>query len=501
MPRRLDVDNGKDIIISRFNSGEQIKIIASDFKTDPATIKSRLKKWGVYKSRGKKIRERQCFSEQEKRTILKMHESGDGFVKIGKAIKCRPVEVSKYIKSLGLFIPRRNKNFKLKISDKDILLKYKETGGVRETSRALHNLNQKYIGKVLRKNGISELNYNDLYNRLEAHKDEIIAMNNDPETCQNDFVLKFGITRHNLRCILKKWGVYKKNKIPNKIYKKLKELKLTEKEVVEKYKELKLVKKTALFFNLSYNFIDKILKVNNIPNFFNEKYESIIRDKESIIYRYTILKESCQKIANSYDVWSTTILEHLKQWNIPIINARQQEISNIIEQNKENIIKWFINNELTCGEIGEKIGTSKNVIIRRLKSWGIKPVDTRFKESGLERKFKNILNELKIQYEQYYKIGNRIYDFYLNKYNLIVETNGDYWHGNPKKFNILKEEQLNGRKRDVSKRKLALKYKYRIIFLWESEIEKSKEKVVQILLNLDFEIPNQDSALDFIVDK
>jgi hypothetical protein len=168
--RKTEIDSNRDIIVSRFKAGEQIMSLAKDFNTTNNTIKSRLKLWGAYENRGKKIREKQCFTEEEKSIMLEMHDKGDSFPKIGKAIKCRPIEVSKYIKSLGLFRPRRNKDFKLKITEADIISKFKETGSIRSTSWALSDLDQKYIRKVLRDNGFDELNSEDIYIRLEKSK-------------------------------------------------------------------------------------------------------------------------------------------------------------------------------------------------------------------------------------------------------------------------------------------------------------------------------------------
>ena len=52
-----------------------------------------------------------------------------------------------------------------------------------------------------------------------------------------------------------------------------------------------------------------------------------------------------------------------------------------------------------------------------------------------ERQMANILEELKLQYKHNYPISNIEHkyhaDFYISKYNLIIETDGRYWHKYP----------------------------------------------------------------------
>lgn len=70
------------------------------------------------------------------------------------------------------------------------------------------------------------------------------------------------------------------------------------------------------------------------------------------------------------------------------------------------------------------------------------------------------------------------YDFYLPKYNLIIEYNGDYWHANPKKFksgellNIANRGKLlvdDIWKRDLEKRKAVADRGYKFLCIWENE--------------------------------
>ena len=63
------------------------------------------------------------------------------------------------------------------------------------------------------------------------------------------------------------------------------------------------------------------------------------------------------------------------------------------------------------------------------------------KKSNSSRIMKVLLEELNIEFEEEKKIScfnNKYYfvDFYLPEYNIIIEYYGDYWHSNPKVYDI-----------------------------------------------------------------
>ena len=96
-----------------------------------------------------------------------------------------------------------------------------------------------------------------------------------------------------------------------------------------------------------------------------------------------------------------------------------------------------------------------------------------------EREMDALLKELKINFEPQKVIGNKIFDFYVNDSNLIIEVDGDYWHANSEKY---AEEDLNSiQKRNIKndkfKETLALGRGYKIIRFWESEIHNDIDKV------------------------
>lgn len=121
---------------------------------------------------------------------------------------------------------------------------------------------------------------------------------------------------------------------------------------------------------------------------------------------------------------------------------------------------------------------SKSAIKRVIK-------DGKVKRSGLEYKFEGILQILEIQYIHSYYIENigKIYDFYLPKYNILIEVDGDFWHCNPNKYDtpICKTQELN-LENDKFKNQWAQDNNYRILRFWEDDINNNIQYVKQILL-------------------
>ena len=104
-----------------------------------------------------------------------------------------------------------------------------------------------------------------------------------------------------------------------------------------------------------------------------------------------------------------------------------------------------------------------------------------------EREFCKILKELKVEFETQKIIQNKIFDFYIPSAGLIVEVDGDYWHGKQEKFENLNGLQKKNQRNDVYKDGLANIMGYSIERVWESELKENynavKDKFKKILQN------------------
>lgn len=76
------------------------------------------------------------------------------------------------------------------------------------------------------------------------------------------------------------------------------------------------------------------------------------------------------------------------------------------------------------------------------------------------------------------RVGHFQYDFIIHGKRILIEVNGDYWHGNPNLFNIdgsdgkrkLNDIQLDKIKRDKLKLEFAKNHNFEVIYIWEEEI-------------------------------
>lgn len=105
------------------------------------------------------------------------------------------------------------------------------------------------------------------------------------------------------------------------------------------------------------------------------------------------------------------------------------------------------------------------------------------KSSNLEKKFAILLRSFGLEYKQQHRVGYKYYDFYLPKYNIIIEVMGDYWHGNKKIFPKLSKMQLENKKNDIYKKKLAIACNYVFLEFWEHIINNNpvyiKRKILE----------------------
>jgi G:T-mismatch repair DNA endonuclease (very short patch repair protein) len=93
-----------------------------------------------------------------------------------------------------------------------------------------------------------------------------------------------------------------------------------------------------------------------------------------------------------------------------------------------------------------------------------------------EKMVEEILKDLGVSYE-YNKnftseeYGNCYYDFYIPKNNLVIEVDGNYWHGNPKFYQTLNEQQQQCKIRDLDKERNLKHIGIHLERVWESEID------------------------------
>ncbi len=84
-----------------------------------------------------------------------------------------------------------------------------------------------------------------------------------------------------------------------------------------------------------------------------------------------------------------------------------------------------------------------------------------------------------------------VYDFYLKNENILIECNGTYWHCDPRFFQENDEVSFRGKKFSVReiwnfdklKKENAENFGYKVLTLWEKELNQSNEKTKEYIIN------------------
>lgn len=120
---------------------------------------------------------------------------------------------------------------------------------------------------------------------------------------------------------------------------------------------------------------------------------------------------------------------------------------------------------------------------RKKKPAGKRP-HPKYGTSGLERRFaKDFLDKLGVEYVYQFEakgIG-RFFDYFIPAANLIIEVDGDYFHG----YGLLHEEkspmQKHNERVDREKDQWAAMHGIPVLRIWEHDINDHPEKVRKIL--------------------
>ena len=107
------------------------------------------------------------------------------------------------------------------------------------------------------------------------------------------------------------------------------------------------------------------------------------------------------------------------------------------------------------------------------------------KPSSIERKFKNMLKLINVNFKYQYEYKHRLFDFYLEKYNTLIEVDGDFYHCNPnsKHNEIIYETQKITKQNDKYKDDLCYNNGVTLLRYWEKDINERPEWVILDLKN------------------
>lgn len=256
-------------------------------------------------------------------------------------------------------------------------------------------------------------------------------------------------------------------------------------------------------YNIPRNNLQKILKIYNIKlrdmseskhtKQYQEKYVSTVENRYgvknvSVIPEIKEKKKQTSLKNNGYINNFCNPLIQKKAFN----NLDFEKISN--SNKKSNLLKYGVENVAQIPEIANKISKthlkiqSKYSYQQRLKNTQKARESCKY-VSSLELRIQSLLDELLIEYTKNKFLGNYNFDF-IFKNKIILEIQGDYWHGNPIKYK--ENDILFGNKtakmiwnKDLKKQKFVENKGFKIFYLWENDINKmTNDDLIQYLKNI-----------------
>ena len=252
--------------------------------------------------------------------------------------------------------------------------------------------------------------------------------------------------------------------------------------------------------NIPRNNILKILKLYNVKlrtnseskqtRQYQEKYTSTIKEKYGV--------ENISTIPTIKEKKKQTSLKnngYINNFCNPLIKEKafnNIDFKKVAESNKKsNLLKYGVENIAQVSEVAAKISKSQKLRQSKL-SYKEKLINTQKAResckyvSSLELRIRGILDSLLIEYTNNKFIGNYNFDFVF-KNKVILEVQGDYWHGNPIKYKAndilcgnLKAKDVWDK--DLRKRKFVENKGFKIFYLWETDINKmTDEEIINFL--------------------
>ena len=289
-------------------------------------------------------------------------------------------------------------------------------------------------------------------------------------------------------------------------------------------------------------------ETTNSPHIYACKKNNIIKDKKEIKYLYILhnfkelSKETLQKeysldkksltdIKNKYDIDLKSICFLLDYYNLEIRTI--SESTKLCTNKKINTclskygVEWFSQTDFAkeskkktfkkkygFDNIWKSDYFKKNLDKYFFEKHGINRSDY-FKEkwiklsdeekskiikdwyskcsysSGLEKRIRSILDDMGIKYTSNEIINNKSFNIVVDK--KIIEIQGDFWHANPKKYSKDDILKFPGKKivtaqelwkKDQEKKLCIENIGYKILYLWEYDINRSSDDdLMNILIN------------------
>lgn len=254
---------------------------------------------------------------------------------------------------------------------------------------------------------------------------------------------------------------------------------LYQKYVKELYSLPDLLKEYGINFSL----VVFLLEYFDIPNrSMSESAQKISKNKykKTMMERYGI-ENALQKDSKFYKKRNETVKKRYGVDNV----FQSQVVKDIIFGDEIWIKKYGITRKKFLSRKGKEVWANltddqRNTWLENsiLKSEQREGFFTSKMESRVQVALSNSYIKSKHQFEIRSEKRRYYFDFRLDKTNVLIEVNGDYWHANPNKYKAKQKLNFHGKlfkaediwDRDKDKRLAAEKRGFVVLYLWEEDI-------------------------------
>lgn len=158
-----------------------------------------------------------------------------------------------------------------------------------------------------------------------------------------------------------------------------------------------------------------------------------------------------------------TIVEKTKKWR-----------ENLSSDEKQNLFKIFSESQkkLQQADPAKYRENKKKAGIAAAKN------HKKYKMNNLEKDVQNKLQELGVEMKYSVIFCQKQFDFGNKERKILLEVQGDYWHGNPKIYTELNDIQKANIEKDKYKFELAQKHGCQLFYIWESDFRNKDYSVL-----------------------
>lgn len=206
-------------------------------------------------------------------------------------------------------------------------------------------------------------------------------------------------------------------------------------------------------------------KGNKNPMFGKKHKESTLKKKSQIAFELWKDDEFVEKQMESRKEFFDKASKD-GTWD----RAKEKRISTMIQKYGKSHNFEGVYGERECDKTFEEIYGMTSIEYR-------KQHNTKKKDTSIEKITQTILFENDIDFIKHHLVGGYEFDLFLPKLNVLIECDGDYWHGKGVEDTELNEVQKNTRENDLIKNKVAKQNNIKLFRFWGSEIkDKNFEK-------------------------